>query len=371
MGVRRYFKEQLKMLLQHTFLPALYRIGSVRSVEKGLVVFADAHHDRLPFSMKKMYAAVKDDPHHRSVIMCKDFQKASPLPMMIWLIRFMLLYARAEYVFICDNFLPVSSCKKRSGTKVIQLWHSGGLFKKSGYDTPYSVPGYYRGNVFANYDLLTVSAKCCVPVFERMMRLPKGVVKATGISRSDIYFGNRFNERCREQFYERCPQAEGKTIVLYAPTFRGSADDPNIIGEEMVAAAFEGHDEYFLIRKLHPHFENKHPEKVSCDIPCERLLPVADLLITDFSSVLFDYCLYERPFVIFAPDYDSYVKKFGFYADIDKFPTTIARTKRELIAAAEHELKCRDKKELEEFRRFHMGECDGNATKRILSEIGL
>ena len=43
-------------------------------------------------------------------------------------------YAVAEYVFICDNFLPVSACEKRPETKVVQLSHSGGLLKKSGYD---------------------------------------------------------------------------------------------------------------------------------------------------------------------------------------------------------------------------------------------
>ena len=62
-------------------------------------------------------------------------------------------YAAAGYVYICSYFLPVSSCKKRKETKVIQLWHSGGLLKKMGYDTKDDIPRDYKGDVTANYDL--------------------------------------------------------------------------------------------------------------------------------------------------------------------------------------------------------------------------
>lgn len=371
MSVRLYVKEHLKMLLQHTLLPSVYKRAARADIQKGLVIFADAHNDSLPFSMRKMYAEVKALGRYDIKIRCRDLSKMPKLKLTRWLTGFMRLYAKAEYVFICDNFLPVSSCEKRRETKVVQLWHSGGLLKKSGYDQPYSVPQYYKGNVFANYDLLTVSADCCVPVFTSMMRQPEGVVQATGISRSDLYYSKRFLDNCKREFYEKYPEAKGKKIVLYAPTFRGSASEPAIIGEETVDRVFEGREEYFLVKKLHPHFESKNSGRVSCDIPSERLLAVADLLITDFSSILFDYCIFERPFVIFAPDHDEYMSKVGFYADINEFPTTIARTGEELIGAVRQELCGRDAYELAAFKSFHMGACDGKATKRIMQTIGM
>ena len=371
MSIKLYVKEHMKMLLQHTLLPCVYKKAAKADIQKGLVIFADAHNDRLPFSMKKMYAEVKNLGKYDVRVKCRDFSKMSKLTLIRYLCSFMKLYAKAEYVFICDNFLPVSSCEKRKGTTVVQLWHSGGLLKKSGYDQPYSVPEYYKGNVFANYDLLTVSAECCVPVFTSMMRQPEGTVQATGISRSDMYYNKRFIENCKREFYEKYPEARGKKIVLYAPTFRGSASDPEIIGEETVDRVFEDREGYFLVKKLHPHFESKNSERVSCDIPSERLLPLTDLLITDFSSILFDYCIFERPFVIFAPDHDEYISKVGFYADINEFPTTIARTGEELISAVRHELGARDIDELKAFRHFHMGACDGKATRRIMRTIGM
>ena len=66
--------------------------------------------------------------------------------------NFMQVYAQAEYVFINSYFLPVSSCRKRKETTVVQLWHSGGLMKKMGYDTTEDIPKYYKGNPTANYD---------------------------------------------------------------------------------------------------------------------------------------------------------------------------------------------------------------------------
>ena len=115
--------------------------------------------------MKQMRNSVEEIKGLEIHDMYFDFQKNGMGSLILWLVKFMKVFAKARYVFICDNFLPVSSCNKRPETTVIQLWHSGGLLKKAGYDTDDSVPEMYKGNVFKNYDLLTVSAPCCVKVF--------------------------------------------------------------------------------------------------------------------------------------------------------------------------------------------------------------
>lgn len=376
-GLSFYLKQIFKMAVQHIYLPIIYFFCCFKKVRKGLVVFADAHHDSIPFSMeymKKTLEEYKLQGSIKDIEICErylNFSKVGFLGLFKWLSKFMKLYATAEYVFICDNFLPVSSCKKRKGTKVIQLWHSGGLLKKAGYDTEDSVPKMYKGNVFKNYDLLTVSAPCCVEIIEKSLRQPKGVVKPTGISRSDIYFDNKYNEECINEFYKVYPEARGKKIALWLPTFRGNASDPKLVGEEEIDKAFLQLDGFFLVKKLHPHFENANPERVSCKIPSERLLPVADLLITDYSSVVFDYLAYKKPFVLFAPDLDEYEKNHGFYVDYNSYPTTVAKNEKELKDAVEQEASNRSSKDLEECYRYHMQMCDGNATKRILKVIGL
>lgn len=360
------------MGVQHVFLPFLYFMFSRGKVNKKSVIFADAHHSEIPFSMVNMRKAVGEIEGLEVHDMYFDFQKNGMVALIKWLINFMKLFAKARYVFICDNFLPVSSCQKRKDTTVIQLWHSGGLLKKAGYDTDDAVPDMYKGNVFKNYDLLTVSAPCCVPVFESSCKQPDGVVKALGISRSDTYFDEDYNNACREDFYAQYPEAKGKRIVLWTPTFRGNAANPVLIGENEIDSAFSVMTDCFLVKKLHPHFENKNADRISCSIPSERLLPVADLLITDYSSIVFDYLAYKKPFVLFAPDLEEYQENHGFYVDYETaYPTTVAKTEQELIKAVEFELSHRDVRELEDCYDYHMKYCDGQATERILKEIGL
>ena len=129
-----YIKQVLKMAMQQIYLPMLYKRYAGKPVEKGLVIFADAHHEELPFSMRKMYETLQGDQEYKNETWVTDFGKMGYGSLLKWLKQFMKRYAAAEYVFICDNFLPVSACTKRPETKVVQLWHSGGLLKKSGYD---------------------------------------------------------------------------------------------------------------------------------------------------------------------------------------------------------------------------------------------
>ncbi len=369
--IKFFIKQIGKMAIQHIYLPLLYKRYSHCMIEEKSVIFADAHHNSVPFSMKKMHECVSMLDGVKVYDMFYDFQKCGMIGLIKWMKKFMKIYAKAEYVFICDNFLPVSACKKRKETKVIQLWHAGGIMKKAGYDAKDAVPEMYIGNVFANYNLWTVSSPNCVPVIENSMHQPKGVVQATGISRTDIYYDEEYNARCRAEFYAEYPDAKGKKIVVWAPTFRGNAGDPQLCGEVEIDNAFEQLENCFLVKKLHPHFENKNPEKVTCDIPSEKLFPVADLLITDYSSIVFDYLIYQKPFVLFAPDLDKYLQNHGCYIPYDSYPATVAKTSEELVDGIKYELNYREQSDLKECFDYHMGSCDGSSTERILKNIGL
>ncbi|MCC8065702.1 MAG: CDP-glycerol glycerophosphotransferase family protein [Clostridiales bacterium] len=376
-------KQWIKMLLQNILLPLLYNFYRRRPVEKGLVLFADAHHTELPFSMRRMYEILRgqetgslyqvhdssaDVPEANIADRCDseahntensgvctsnsqnsgaencrtsikieqyvtDFDSLSFGAMAKYLLLFMRRYAVAEYVFICDYFLPVASCRKRPETKVVQLWHSCGLTKKIAYDTGEDIPKGYRGNMFDNYAYLTMSAEVCVPVHERALRLSRDHIFATGISRTDYYFDEKWNRQCRENFLRRHPEAAGRKIALWAPTFRGNAAMPRLEGLDAVRHVAEKlKDEWYFIIKAHPHIDRLEMVANS-PIPTEELLPVADVLITDYSSVLFDYLLYRRPVILFAPDLNEYESARGFYIDYQSIPYPHAGTEEELHAA--------------------------------------
>ncbi|MCD8015644.1 MAG: CDP-glycerol glycerophosphotransferase family protein [Lachnospiraceae bacterium] len=482
-------KQWIKMLLQNVVLPLIYSLYRTKPVEKGLVIFADAHHTKMPFSMRKMAGTMRDLQEHyqenpdgqaagetgcgpeklqsvsnvaddtarlasvkasiidgdaihpvgaktdaeggdaaingplRIETFITDFDSLSFGAMAKYLLRFMRRYAVAEYVFICDYFLPVSSCRKRPETKVIQLWHSCGLTKKIAYDTEEDIPKGYHGNMFDNYTYLTMSAEVCVPVHEWALRLSREHIFATGISRTDYYFDEAWNARCRAQFQTEHPEAAGKKVALWAPTFRGNAAMPVLEGLDVIQKiANESKDEWYFVIKAHPHID-RHGQVSNSSIPTEELFPVADVLITDYSSVLFDYLLYRRPVILYAPDLTEYEQARGFYIDYRSIPFPLAQTEEELRETLQDEIFSLSRPaepsvqptkfskqtvvsieqptefseqpdvsierptefseqtagswylvhadEIDEFRETYVGACDGHATERILKLAGL
>ncbi len=369
-------RQSAKMFLQNVLLPPLYAIFRHAPVQKGLVLFADGHHTSVPFSMQRMEQAVQklqEAGDCRIEYFITDFNQMSPFRLAAWLFHFMRRYAAAEYVFICDYFLPVAACRKRPETKVVQLWHSCGLMKKIAYDTQEDIPEGYHGDMFGNYTYLTLSAKACIPVHEKALRLSKDHIFATGVSRTDFYFDEEWKENCRKQFSRKHPEAAGKKIAVWAPTFRGNAGAPRLVGlAEVQEAAKALQDDWYFVIKVHPHID-AHRQLSTSKIPTEELLPVADVLITDYSSILFDFLLFRKPAVLFAPDLEEYKKSRGLYIDYSELPFAYAASASALIeavsAAESRAFQHRD--EIRSFTDKYDGACDGHSTKRILQLIGL
>lgn len=398
-----WIRQVIKMLLQNIVLPLFYAWYARKPVEKGSILFADAHHDEVPFSMRRVYEALTsgcpEGRPYRITVCVRDFNRMPYGELLRYLLWFMKQYAAAEYVFVCDYYLPAAACRRRPETTVVQLWHSCGLMKKIAYDAGQDIPKGYHGDLFGNYTYLTLSSQACVPVHAHALRIPEERIRATGVSRTDYYFDENWNRRCRESFYEQYPQARGRKIALWAPTFRGNAAMPHLEGlQEVLRTAEALADDWYFVIKAHPHVD-AHERISNCSIPTEELLPAANLMITDYSSVMFDFLLYRKPVILFAPDLEQYEAERGFYLDYRSIPYPYARTAQELERAVRDSVKiqrgddgqegrqpdrdlraactpagCRESGEeeaVERFREMYVGACDGHATERILELVGL
>lgn len=364
-GMKRKLRQYLKMTMQNIVFPIAYRMFCFRKIEPGLVIMADGHSIKRPVRMQRMYEALKKQDY-QILEWYYDFQAMSYIKALGKMLQFMKHYARANYVIISDNFLPVASCNKRKGTFVIQMWHGCGAFKKFGYDTTDDIPADYIGNVFKNYDLVPVSGPKSVEPFTSAMRLKPGVCLPIGVSATDRYFDIGYEEQCRENFHRLCPEAEGKKILLWTPTFRGSAAAPVVPGTEVFESLKENlKDTWYVIIKYHPHMEAKGMHS-TLDIPTDLLLPVTDLLVTDYSSILFNYAVYQKPVIFYAPDLDDYISRRGFYLKYEKLPGMVIKDRQELEYYIERAEDNFDKEAMEKFYHEYMSGCDGNATRRIL-----
>lgn len=361
------------MTVQNIILPLVYFFYRIKPLNKGLVVFADAHHDVCPVSMTEVLKRFTGDNDFQVVEFYHDFGKCGSFRSLSYSVKFMKLYAKAEFVFICDNFLPVSACKKRKDTHVIQLWHGCGAFKKFGYDTAGDIPKYYKGNVYKNYDIVTVSSSECIKPFSSAMKLDESIFKPIGISRTDIFFDDEFINDSKELFYKENPNAKGKKVVLWAPTFRGNPSNPYSVGDEAVmklaSELFES-DKWYLVTKSHPHMKKPVAQQTESDLPTKMIFACADLLITDYSSVIYEYALFKKPILIFAPDLENYKVQRGFYLNIEALPAKIVENPKELnLESVEDAVLNFSEKETNLFLEKYMTACDGHATDRIVNLV--
>lgn len=365
------FRQTLKMALQNLILPCAYYFWRLVYLRRPLsgIVLADAHHSSLPYSMERIYGELTRRGYTVTLKIC-DYTSMSASRAFLHALGFMRTYAQARYVFLCDNFLPVVSCRKSKKTTVVQLWHSCGLLKKFGYDTHEDIPRGYRGKVYRNYDLVTVSSPNCVEPFAGAMRLEPGRIQALGISRTDNYSDPGWRKSCVDEFSRKYPQWKGKKRILWAPTFRGNAGNPAQIGVEAVDRLEKmlGSD-YVILRKVHPYVDAKY-HLSNCDIQTERLFPVIDLLISDYSSVVCEFMAFEKPYVMFAPDLKEFTSIRGFYVPYETLSPYIAEDTEQLHECVLKAI--RDSASwVGSLRAYHLQACDGNATNRILDYVGL
>ena len=121
-------RELQKAFLQHLLLPFVYWLFSYQKVNDNFVILADSKSDGVPFSLKAMYKEL-ERRNYTILVWCHNYNKMNVFQKLVKSILFMKHYAEAKCVFICDYYLPVSSCNKKKETKVVQLWHASGLQK--------------------------------------------------------------------------------------------------------------------------------------------------------------------------------------------------------------------------------------------------
>ena len=292
--------------------------------------------------------------------------------------------ADAAVVFISDSSYFFSSLPLRPQTKVIQTWHACGAFKKFGYSVTDKKFGADRKDLerfplHRNFSIVTVSSPEVVWAYAEAFHMEREREKIlpVGISRTDLFYRQEFLDGARRKLYEQVPEAKGKKVILYAPTFRGRVADavsPQVLDFSALRQALA--PEYVLLCKHHPFVKQRPKVPENCRdfardvtefLSIEELLAVSDVCISDYSSLVFEYSLFERPMIFLAHDLEEYFDWRGFYYPYREMaPGPVVSDTAEVIRCIQGLSESFDKKRVSDFRRKFMSACDGHATERII-----
>ncbi len=293
--------------------------------------------------------------------------------------------ATSKYILMDNAFLPMAYMKFPKEVKVVQLWHGTGTVKKFGQDVNRGTElGRLEERANAAITHLVVNSEYTKRQYMGAFGVSEDKVCVLGLPRTDHFFAMRARKKnggATNRLYRFHPNLVGKKIWLYAPTFRdGETEDPKVrldIGQ-MSAGMPDG---VVLLLRLHPHvaeayrdvewriFGRENVVDVSDYPNLNHLLYAADALITDYSSIIFEYCLLGRPMYFYAYDLEEFTRSGrGFYEDYESYvPGPVSRGTEELL-----EQMCTGacgKEEAARFVKDNYDYLDGRSTGRLLREV--
>ena len=368
-------------------IPRAYRNATDQPIDARKVLFVEASQPAPPEAFKVLMPRLQEDPRFDVRFLCLGKHRTSAQQYLANCESFAREAATARAIFLCDASDVVSCLPLRPGTDVVQLWHACGAFKRFGMSTAELGYGNSRKDLerhpfYGNLSLVTVSSPEVAWAYIEAMHLEDRphVVEALGVSRTDLLFDDAFHVQALRHVYEHVPEALGKRIVLYAPTCRGpmgSAYAPEPPSFEMLKQTLA--PESILLIKQHPAVKNAPGVPASCNdfafdvsaaLPIDELLVAADVLVTDYSSVVFEFSLFNRHMVFYAPDLDDYLAQRNFYYPFEEMiPGPLCFDSAQLAASLAQAGIDFDSSEIARFRQKFMGSCDGHATDRIINRV--
>lgn len=234
--------------------------------------------------------------------------------------------------FLIYNINPPSYIPFRGNQILINTWH-GALSKKGGKYIP-----NFDEKQFNTTTCFLSTSKAFTDIAIRDSFCYKGEILECGFPHNDIFFNPDFNDY-RKCIRNKLKIAQNDKVLIYAPTFRNDFiyEDSGLEIDKLIKALekkFSG--TWKILFRMHPMIASKYKINLSyainvSDYPdMQDLLVASDILITDYSSSMWDFCLTKKPVFIFAPDVKKYIASRGFSIPIEKWPYMIATSNEEL-----------------------------------------
>ncbi|MCT1576577.1 CDP-glycerol glycerophosphotransferase family protein [Oceanobacillus kimchii] len=271
----------------------------------------------------------------------------------------------------------LASTNFRPGTTCIQLWHAAGALKQFGLEDP---SNQYRSKraldrfkqVYSRFDYTVVGSEKMANTFKRSFGLTDNRILRTGIPRSDLLYDVTRRDEVCQSINKQFPEINGRRIILYTPTFRDEHLSNYQLELDIKQMYQSLSDEYVLFIKLHPavsgFITNDLFEDFVFDLSdykdTNELLLITDILISDYSSIPFEYAIMEKPMIFFAYDMEEYKVTSGLIDDYEnQVPGPIVSSTFEIVRTIQEQDFSIEK--VCDFRKSWNEYSNGNASKEL------
>lgn len=234
---------------------------------------------------------------------------------------------------------------RRKGQLIIDTWHGGGCYKKVATDNKNSSElANYRTKISGReVNLYLSSSEYFSENVIRKSFMFSGEILSSGMPRNDILFENgdvQPKQNLREAIAQKYSFDSEKYIVLFAPTWRkGTQRTEQLEVSEIRKAIKKRFGKEAVILGRGHHTENGILEQNVIDVTTypdmQELLAVTDMLITDYSSSMWDFSFTGKPCFLFTPDLDTYSMDPGFDCSIYSWGFPVCKSNRELLSSIE------------------------------------
>lgn len=373
--------------LTYALFAVNYKLGSLLPVAKNFV-FSVMTHDSSPTgNIMALTGYMGKSGDYKFYYITKEERRA--VFHLLFVVPFLM--SRAELILMDNAFMPMSFFKVRKKTKVVQLWHGTGSIKKFGQDSNTGRIKELEQRINSNIDSLIVNSDIMINQYAGAFGVDESKVYATGLPRTDWLLRlvndgektRRLDDIRNKIAHFTNIVLQDKKIILYAPTFRDEeVKEPKLHLDIMKLVGSLSNDTIIFLR-LHPFVSSLFKNSdlgdrifnVSGYPDLNELMAVADGLITDYSSLIFDYCILDRPMYFYADDIVEFgLKGRGFYLDYTKeLPGIIPVSEEELGKKINNDLSGEEGEEFklkrDEFVRKYYKWTDGNSAQRVYETI--
>lgn len=237
--------------------------------------------------------------------------------------------ATSKTVVLDSYCIAVSVLKQRRSLRVVQIWHAMGALKRVGL----SILGEEEGSnpklakamrMHRNYTHVLASGKACVKPFAEAFGCDEKSIVIGSLPRVDRLMSEEIKQRTIDKIfdiYQELKQAKDcdKKIIVYAPTFRKHKDISTEIEDLINTISSE---ERIIVIKKHPLMklciEDRPGVIIDDTFSTEEMFYIADYVIADYSAIVFEAALLNKPMCFYAFDLDEYMASRSFYLDYEK-----------------------------------------------------